>query len=85
MAKMHLKSTSGKMSKAELDELASFVREEYERRQQELRKTCRHERTGDIMYMRPGAYYHGCLDCQVSVPVAERLPNQWVQQGNSPS
>ena len=52
----------------ELRQIAERIREELARRQTELQRTCNHPEYVAIMYMRPGATYLGCRDCQKAAP-----------------
>ena len=57
-----------KLSIDELRELSEAITDEFYLRQEKLRETCTHEEYISIMYMRPGATYLGCRDCQEPKP-----------------
>ena len=57
-----------KLTMDELRELYAAIEDEFNLKQTKLQETCPHEEYILIMYMRPGATYEGCRDCQKAKP-----------------
>ena len=57
-----------KLSTEELQDLYKEIEIEFYERQAKLQEICEHPEYVDIMSMRPGAFYKGCVVCQKSEP-----------------
>ena len=68
------------MSSRELKNLHARITDELTRRQGALQKTCEHPEWSEIMYMRPGATYTGCVVCGMAMNTLELGQRQEQEQ-----